>query len=250
MKKTEGEKLWKESKNLDPANWVERLRSYAIPYYFLPIKRELVKKMLKGYNEATFKDLCKEVKEFIQFDKHINIDPDSLVNPENFFLKVNMTAPKDSMNKDHTGKCLPFFSFEKAFEAVLKSEMCLKELEVTSSISKSGFVIKPVYPVTPDQEWRVYIREGGLWGMSQYYASRTSANMSDEYAHASAQKILAVLSELISYVKEKSFVADFICTPTSTVLVDLNVYGVSDPLLFPDYESMAGRLLYNIQTEE
>lgn len=250
MKKSEGEEIWRKYKNLEPGAWSKRLRTYCIPYYYFPITRSLTKKMMRGYDEGSFEELSAELKTHIDFKKYITEDPNSLVKNDNFFMKLNTCSAKDSMNLDMNKKPLPFFNFNQGLKAILTSPTCLSSLEMLSSITKAALVITPFYSFPPTAEWRMFIKDNDVVGISQINYSKPFADMTEDLAKKNAGKMLSVYGEVRSLIQESSYTIDFICLPGMTAIVDLNVFEDSDPLLFSERESLDGRLLYIIKNEE
>jgi hypothetical protein len=250
MNKGQANEKWNKFCLIEPGSWNKRLRSYSFPYYYMPLTRKLVRLVRKGYNEETFPEICLEIRKHIEFDKWIYNDPDSLVKPDNFMMRLNTGSPKDSMNIDMNGKPLPFFNFEQALKAVMTSAKCQEDLKFLELVNKAAFVFTAFYSFPPSSEWRLFVLDGETVGISQINIKKAFPDMTEEMANNHAAKILSVFDQIKPLIDAKSYSIDFVCMPGMTSMIDINPYNDSDPLLFEDTQKIDGRLLYLIKSEE
>lgn len=159
------------------------------------------------------------------------------------FVRGNFRSPKDYAFDNELGMCI-FDNVDDIFDAMVCSLRMLTDyclfMRVNEIPEKENYGAKPsIYfrEVIPDfnkgNEFRAYVKSGQLLALSRYYEGTTS--------NVDLDKALDAMHEVIDEISENEpdVVIDLYChSDTEISLIELNPYGLSDPLLYKDYKTI------------
>lgn len=159
-----------------------------------------------------------------------------------FFAKLCTRSPKDYLTDDVMPR--PLFDGDDLFEAMMSSMRCFDDLCQLVRLDVAYIVIRPYIDIEPHQEWRVFIKDGGIAGISQYHYE------ADVHLIPAINKIRDVqirefvTGSVIPNFPLKDFVADLVVTGYGITLLEINPYGTSDPCLFGSYDNLDGTMKF------
>ncbi len=164
---------------------------------------------------------------------------------ESFFIKLITRSPKDFLD-DFEIKSIP-----EAINAIAGSMRCFEDLSLLMQIDMAYLVVRPFISFEEWQEWRVFVKDGKIVGISQYYYM-TCYYFSDEKAKEIETEIRDFMDNIvIPNMGIPTFVADIIVKgdydDRGTILLETNPYGLSDPCIFENYDSLDGSFKYSKQ---
>ena len=151
----------------------------------------------------------------------------------NAFVCVDSAAPTDTERFENKNGAV--FSPESALAVLAES------LKVRTSIASgaSSFIcVKPFRRMNHSREFRLFVKDGKLLGMSQYWLNKYFRKLAG-YSSAYWQMADDFISEIAWLLPEKTLVMDIYFTSASEILIiDMNPWGLpTDPLLFISWEN-------------
>lgn len=198
--------------------WSEELMSLSVPTTFLEFPIELAKDWFEREinNTKLEQDFAKTI------DNHLN--------GEDKFYRLNSRSPKDY--------AISLIS-NSGFQILRNISGSMRMLDDLSNFSRS--VLKPylcfrkVIDAQPNNEFRVFIKEGKLLGVS---ANRgVNIPIAKELIVAN---IMSYLEDNYHVLPLDTIVVDLVFnySDNSIILLEVNPYGLSDPLLFNNYATL------------
>jgi hypothetical protein len=232
---------WKIHKGINFLEWNETLLQHTYPLNACKIPSDLVQKTLDIVDgKGTLEELSNLYAPIIQPAlTELNCE-------ENFFIKLITRSPKDFLCDFDSGFELD--SIPAAVNAISGSMRCFEDLCMLKYIDMAYLIVRPFIPFEEWQEWRVFVKDGKITGISQYYYM-TNYYFSDEKVKEIETEIRNFMaSVVIPNMSLPTFVADIIVKgdydDRDTVILETNPYGLSDPCIFGDYESLDGSFQY------
>lgn len=195
-----------------------KLSSVSFPAMFVPVSKEILAALASGDVESG------TVKKFV--DEKLTPAMKNIPSPR--FVSVDIAAPLDSPDfpsrRGAVGRGMEAWK-------LLASSPKIRTLAGEGKIE--AVVIRPFRRMDIPREFRLFIKDGKLVGMSQYHLVRHFRRLverEEEYM----EKVKAFVKEIAPFLPEKDIVADIYFTHSRRIiLVDLNVWGApTDPKMF------------------
>jgi hypothetical protein len=152
--------------------------------------------------------------------------------PGNCFVCVDSAAPTDTGR--FNSKKGAVYSPESAWRVLTGSE----KVRAAVSDGNAGYIcIKPFRRITRAREFRLFIKDGKLAGMSQYWLYKHFKRLSSTKRYY-LEKAERFVSETLWLLPAETLVMDVYFTSDGDIIViDLNPWGEpSDPLLFINWD--------------
>ena len=204
-------------------NWYTQLAPHTFITGFVPLSREAIELLKNG----SLEDLDEEDRITAQVIADLS-QPMAEI-PGNCFTCVDSCAPTDT--ERFAGKGGAVHSPESAWKFLLESP---KVRAAAQAGLVSSICIRPFRNMTPAREFRLFIKDGRLKGMSQYHLIRHFRRL--EGVKENLWNRCQLFINSISWRLPKDpFVMDIYFTSgyERILIVDLNPWGVpTDPLLF------------------
>ncbi len=228
---------WKIHVGINFLDWNETLLKHSYPLKVCKMPAELVEKTIAmADGKWTIEELSNLYTPIVlPALKELNCE-------ESFFIKLITRSPKDMLD-DFEITTIP-----EAVSAIAGSMRCFEDLCLLKYTDMAYLVVRPFIPFEEWQEWRVFVKDGKITGISQYYYM-TNYYFSDEKAKEIETEIRDFMATVvIPNMSLPTFVADIIVKgdydDRDTVILETNPYGLSDPCIFGDYESLDGSFQY------
>ena len=233
---------WELHKEINFNDWNDTLLKHSFPLYIIKIPKDLFSQtieLLDGHTEETFNKVVKEY-ELLLGDKVSN----------SFFAKLITRSPKDFLyDENNFGKPLPLTSVYEMLHAFTSSMRTFDDMCLLRYLDVPQLVIRPYINFHPQDEYRVFINQKKIVGISQYYYSETFPLLSDpKIAILDESTIRKFVNEIvIPNFKIDNYIADIVIGTDGreTVILEANPWGISDPCLFVDYQSFDDSFRYN-----
>lgn len=231
-------KWWLYHFGVNFLDWNEALNSHTIPYRVVKIPKKLVAETFQMENN-----------EKVNYEKIVR-EYTALLAPAlvemgcegNFFIKTISRSPKDYLSDG--GKPIALTSVYEAIWAITSSMRCLDDGVLLYALDKFYLVVRPYVDFKERDEWRVYVEDGKIVGISQYYYT-TPFGYSQEELAATEKSIRDFMRDIVlPNVSIPSYVADIVFNP-KPLLLELNPFGLSDPCLFGSYNSLDGSMKHS-----
>jgi hypothetical protein len=243
-------KWWEHHKGVNFHDWNDTMRNNSFDYRVCKLPSELIKRTIELMDGKKF-----------GFDQLID-DYDKIIQPalsemdcqNGFFVKTISRSPKDALaNKRNSNKPFPLFSTTEAINAILSSMRCFEDLCMLYYLDTAALIIRPYIRFDPEDEWRVFIENKNIVGISQYYYHAEFEKLDRKYvAINSIDKIKKLINDIvIPNTTIDSYIADVVVgvNDDPTVVLELNPFGLSDPCLFKSYNKFDGCLWWNFDGE-
>ncbi len=228
---------WKIHVGINFLDWNETLLKHTYPIKICKIPVDLIQKTLEIADGKG--SIYRLIDEYAPIIKPALIE---LNCEESFFIKLITRSPKDFLD-DFELKSIP-----ESVNAIAGSMRCFEDLCMLRYNNMGYLVVRPFIPFEEWQEWRVFIKDGKIVGITQYYY------MTNYYF--SNEKIKEIETEIRNFINNivtpnmsiPTFVADIIVKgdydDRETILLETNPYGLSDPCMFENYASLDGSFKY------
>lgn len=228
---------WENHKGINFLDWNKELIENTIPFEICHFDRKFVENYFGVMDgKYKFEDLVNDLyKILIPALNKFNCK-------DKFFLKLISRSPKDSMNIDReTGKPKPFESVTDAVNSLLSSMRIFDDISLVSRIETPCFVVRPYINFPAYKEWRVFIKNKTVIGISQYYYNTKFTELTKEEIEFALSEIQKIITEVaIPNFALENYVVDVIVGDKNrkTILLEANPYGLSDPCLYYSYDAL------------
>lgn len=217
----------------------DELMDHTIPYIILPITSRLIEKTLALIDGPTEYDMR------LVNDSYTRLIADSLVVldcQDRFFCKLISRSPKDFLG-DECNHDMPtaLTNPQELIRAITSSMRCFDDLVLLKHLPEyAAIVIRPFIEIRAQDEWRVFVRDYKIVGISQYHYQ---SQFNDMRVGDIEQSIRIFVRDILNpNMGISTYVADVITNGSSIILLETNPYGLSDPCLFVNYESLDGTM--------
>jgi len=154
-----------------------------------------------------------------------------------FFAKLNSRSAKDACEG-------PYYSFPHMIAAFRQSLRTFEDLCHFHYLDCCEIVFRPWITIPKRDEWRMFVKDGELVGISQYhyfevfeYEKRT-----ERVVGWACEHIMKIINRSMPI---KTYVCDVFITNDFPVLIEINPWGLSDPCLFESYQDFDGSFKIN-----
>jgi len=240
-------KWWETHIGINFNDWNEILLKNSFPIEKVKLPQSLLNDTIK------FVDGNKKEREKITFDFLVN-EYSKLINPvleknkwEKFFVKLISRSAKDSMYDDNNyGKPYALKTVEEMIHAFLSSIRIFEDMCLLSYLGDCDLIIRPYINFKPENEFRIFIKNKKIVGISQYYYDNCFNNViqhSEQY-----EKIIRdiIVNIAIPNFNLESYVVDVVVDEdlSGAKILEANPWGLSDPCLFERYNNFDGGFKY------
>lgn len=203
------------------ASWYQELADYTFPTSFVRLKENEIQALAEGQHKGP---IAKEVQQRL---KH----PMSSF-PGNSFVFTDLVAPTDTERFE--GKRGAVYSPQSAWRFLVESS---KVREAAQKGQVEHICVRPFRRMTKPREFRLFIKDGKLKGMSQYWLIRHYRRLAGRKKQY--WKLARKLVDKISWLLPKpDLVVDIYFTSQSEILIiDLNPWGEpTSPLILRSWD--------------
>lgn len=161
-----------------------------------------------------------------------------------FFIKTLTRSPKDAIaDFNNHGKPKPLHTVKDAVNALADSERFLDDVCLLMHLNDFVyFVFRPFVEFAARDEWRVFVEDGKVTGISQYYYGSNFDYTLTEISNTDAT-LKDFMNDIVTpNMQIKSFVSDVAFINGKPVLIETNPWGMSDPCLFKSYDKLDGSI--------
>lgn len=215
--------------------WPQSLLDASYPLRMVPLPKEIIHGMLM----AADGDSDGFAKLAADFCGIVNPVLDETGWRGRFFAKLCSRSPKDYL--DHDGRIRPLENSLQLLDAITSSMRCFDDLALLYYLDVAYIVLRPWVDFKPWQEWRAFIKDGKIAGISQYHYNERFEELQGSLT-VHFQKMAHFIDKVvIPGFPLKDFVADIILEE-KPILLEINPFGMSDPCLFREYEALNGTI--------
>lgn len=228
---------WEHHKQINFGDWNQSLKDNTFEFRLCTLPKELVEKVigLMDGKKEFYPSVVKEYGELITpLLKELNCE-------NKFFIKLITRSPKDSLaDLDNYTKPKALASIEESLGAMFNSMRVFEDLCLLRYINKVTIVVRPYVDFEAYEEFRVYIEERKIVGISQYYYQGEFKELTPEYITNVKMTIEQMVTDIaLPSITLNDFVIDVVMgnDKRKTVFLEANPYGLSDPCLFNNYKA-------------
>lgn len=203
--------IWQETIGLILMDlWPTEIMALSVPTTFIPFPIELA---LEWWEQ----EICNGPA-YTSFAEQIN----QLIDGQNKFFRLNSRSPKDvSTCISNNGNAIlrDFASSERMIDDLSKFKysdlqpvLCIRDL---------------ILGLMPEQEFRVFVFDGRIKAVAAYHQHESTQKRDVELR----SRIDAFVNEkVVPFLPEKTIVIDVVVQDDNIILLELNPYGLSDPV--------------------
>lgn len=208
--------------------WNDVLKNNSYPFHSFKIDGQLCIDCLNsvgGHNEIT---------------EIINSEVKKSGWENSFFIKLITRSPKDFLD----GESFELKYGEQATQAIFNSMRCFEDLCLLVYLDKCIFIIRPYVEIPKEREFRVFVRDNKIVGISQYHYFEEYKWIVDN-ANSIESRIRNFVANVVNpNIDLDNYVADIVLEDNKEILLELNPYGLSDPCIFKQYDKLNGEFVY------
>lgn len=230
---------WRKHEHINMLEWNDVLVANTFPFECVKVPKELTEQTIGMTKRIDINYLVNG------YEPLLIPALEKLGCSKNFFIKTVSRSPKDFLYKDDTSKPNSLSSVEDAVMAISGSLRCFEDICMLYYIDKYYLIVRPYIDFSPRDEWRVFVKDGEVIGITQYYYAANFEYTSLELSMIESNIKSFMHKIVIPNVGTDTYVADIVLHETPTLL-ELNPYGLSDPCLYVDYKSFDGKIKANI----
>ena len=154
-----------------------------------------------------------------------------------YYARLNSRSPKDSF---HASGKLSEFRCRTGADVVSLfsgSERILDDLARWRRLSGCRILLREHRDIPPAQEWRCFIRDGEVAGISQYFYREHYPDLVRDREHTEERITRFLKSAVLPILHLDSVVVD-VWLADQPMVIEINPYGLSDPCLlsYPELE--------------
>lgn len=161
-----------------------------------------------------------------------------------FFFKLISRSPKDYLaDDDDFGKPRPIHNAHELVDSLCSSMRTFEDMVSLRHLPEvAALVIRPFIEFSASDEWRVFVVDGKIVAITQYYYFDHFPDLTPEKVSLVEICIRKFNDEVVvPNMKVKTFVADYITDGEVIKILETNPYGLSDPCLFT-YDEFDGSI--------
>lgn len=235
-------KWWADNKHIDMRSWNTILKDNSFPFYTFDIPQHIMDSIVEyeepknrvGAYKLTDDYFAPILKEIGLYDR--------------YFMKLCTRSPKDALyDESNYGKPSALSGTSGIVDTTRSSMRTFDDMCLLRYIPEYAYIVfRPYIDFHPSTEWRVFIYNGSIFGISQYYYEATFDNYTDDHIHRVRNLIRDFHHKVMLHnMPLESYIFDVVCDGKNVTLLEVNPWGTSDPCLFRDYKSWDGSIKYN-----
>lgn len=207
------------------SDWNHELLKHSYPVHFYTFSKE----ELYAIIEHTPKS--EEVQSIVE---NIMKDFDCPV-----FVKLLSRSPKDWLIDMETLKMNPINNAAELLNALGCSMRTFEDLVHLCKMNiENNIIIRPYIDIPPENEWRCFVKNNKVIGISQYHYQR-KFDYSKEFITELPDRIINFINDIVvPNILVSDFVVDLVIEQDKVVILETNPYGLSDPCLYESYENL------------
>lgn len=209
-------------------DWNRELKNISFPFRLLDLNKEELDIIL-GEEEVCVYDF-----------ESLLIKIQKKMYKKGNFVKLITRSPKDFLiQKDNSIKNI--YEPLKIIECLRNSMRTFEDICLLRNLKLDNvLIIRPYINIDPSTEFRCFIKNNELIGVSQYHYD-FNYNFQKEVIDAMFREITKFVNEKITpNMIVSDFIAD-ICFTSEIKLIETNPYGLSDPCLYKSYDFLESR---------
>ncbi len=184
-------------------DYSEELKAHTFPFFIEKLPPSLVEWI---YKESS--DVQEQYGDFMEaFLEKSNLPQES------FFMKLISRSPKDYLDESMELK-----GIDHSFEALTGSIRCIDDFAMLRHINKVYMVLRPYVEIPPREERRVFVKDGNIAGISQYFYDKIFDYSQKEQTEYEAKIRDFVDNHITPNMPLSSYVADVITGETMQLL--------------------------------
>lgn len=217
---------WKLHDKINFLDWNETLINNSMPFTAIKISPDFTERILDV--EGNKEKFMKVLPEF-----------QDIINPYlkgEMFFKTITRSPKDFISNCRVQYAVDILS------CILGSERVFEDLCLLKYIDKCYLILRPFIHIEKRNEFRVFIYDGEINGISQYFYNETFNYTEQELEDIERTITTFVQGVVIPNVPRSNLVCDVLVNTGGKLvkLIELNPYWMSDPCLFGAYSQLDG----------
>ncbi len=217
---------WKHHEHINMMEWNDKVKESSFEFKIIDIPLHIINLMLKdNTNTKELNTINNYFIESLKGYKHI----------DSFFAKLITRSPKDYLDGGYK-----LSSVKEMTNALCSSMRTFEDMCVLRRIpEKAKLVVRPFINIPKEKEFRVFIKDYKINGITQYHWDRKSEWINENSYFIEKSIRVFVESNIIPNIKKSDFVLDlFFNNSDYPKLIEINPYGLSDPCMFFDYNSL------------
>lgn len=158
-----------------------------------------------------------------------------------FFPRLSSRSPKDFL-MGPSGSMDPCMTMWDVARALQGSVRVFDDLTMMRFLDTRNLYLRPYTKIDPSHEWRMFILEGKVTAISQYNYTQPlpSKRVSVQYFSKVMQAAREYAKLALNFLPTKDLVVDFVVRgDMRKILLETNPFGLSDPCVAHDYETIA-----------
>lgn len=208
-------------------NWPPELHALSIPSIAVPLDQSEIEALIDVQNEHAFNARCEALAKRL----------DDLMAWRGHFVRLNTRSPKDASYPSIPITC----AGRQAVYWLSCSERTFDDLCMLYHAEKGAVIYLREWKYIPEEyELRCFIKEGKLIAITQYHAKAGSAELQQKEARDIVwQKVADLYRDKIAPIlPQATFVLDVYPQGEEWRVLEINPYGLSNPILFGDYRTV------------
>jgi hypothetical protein len=237
---------WRHHEGINFADWNDILRENTFPFKIIPLPKRLINDHIQAMDgkPEKMKDVIKG------YAKLLRQPLKQLDCKHHFFIKLISRSPKDTLaDENNHGKPKPLMSVKDAVIAMSNSMRFFEDIVLLKYLPTASIVVRPYINFDPSKEWRVYIQDKRIIGISQYYYQSVFPAFDETLVGAIKDEIKEfIYSIVVPNMELSDYVADIVTgydVLRKTTVLEINPYWMSDPCLFKSYNSFDRTIVWN-----
>ena len=229
--------------NVTFESWSDELRALSFVAHSVSLDNAIILMILDV--ECKFSTFAEKSLAFREIVQPI---VDSIGSSTGYFIKLTSRSPKDELaDFANYSKPRALFSTDDMLIALMNSMRTFEDLCRFAHMPRGcNLWISQYEDFSPSDEWRVFVKDGRINGISQYYYGNDFEYEDKHLVEVEARIRAFILDKIIPLMQIDTFVADVIADGNSITLLETNPYGLSDPCLFSDYASLRDEMLWEV----
>lgn len=210
------------------SDWNEELLSHSYPIEFFAISNQEIRALVsENPKDENLISLQQRLTKFLEFKQYQDV-----------FVKLISRSPKDFLiNKDGSVKSLQ--TSDEIINSLMSSMRCFEDsCHLLRLNLNHAITIRPYVKINPENEWRCYVKNDKLIGISQYHYNN-DYHYKEEHLNLIKNSIELFVEKIcIANIIVSNFIVDLVVSESGIKILETNPYGLSDPCLYKSYQNL------------
>lgn len=233
---------WARQADVSFHAWNDVLKKHSLDMRIVPLPVSLIHSTLELSDGGREQKLPAVILSFAELIRQPLIKMDC---SDYFFCKLISRSPKDWLADDNDyGKPRPLHNVNELIDSLCCSMRTFDDMVLLRYLPDvAALVLRPYVEFSASDEWRVFVLDGKIVGITQYYYATRFPDLTPEKVIAVESRIRSFQDEIVSpNMNTKTFVVDYLTDGDEIKILETNPYGLSDPCLFESYENLDGTI--------